>query len=156
MARWSEVQEAAPELADRVQQRFTSYRHALLATLRADGHPRITGIETQFVLGDLWMGMMGGSRKAKDLLRDPRMALHAALDEPEIPTGDAKITGRAEAVVDEARIGAWRQTIEEMPTGPFHLFRVDVSEVTLVRPVVDHLEIASWTERHGLRLFERR
>ena len=156
MARWSEVRDAAPKLAERVEQRFGSYRHALLATLRADGHPRITGIETQFVLGDLWMGMMGGSRKARDLLRDPRMALHAALDEPVIPTGDAKISGLAEAVVDKDRIAAWRQTIEEMPEGPFHLFRVDVQEIVLVRPVADHLEIESWSEQRGLRLFERR
>lgn len=156
MARWSEVQEAAPELAERVEQRFKSYRHALLATLRSDGHPRITGIETQFVLGDLWMGMMDGSRKAKDLLRDPRMALHAALDDVEIPAGDAKISGRAEAVLDGERIAAWRQTIEEMPPGPFHLFRVDVEEISIVRPVVDHLEIDSWTEQHGLRHFERK
>jgi hypothetical protein len=156
VARWREVQAAAPELAERVEARFKAYRHALLATLRADGHPRITGIETQFVLGDLWMGMMPGSRKAKDLLRDPRMALHAALDAPEIPTGDARITGRVEEVVDEGRIAAWKETLEEIPEGPFHLFRVDVTEVTIVRPVVDHLEIESWTEQHGLRRFERK
>jgi hypothetical protein len=156
VARWIEVQEAAPQLAERAENRFKAYRHALLATLRRDGHPRVTGIETQFVFGDLWMGMMGGSRKAGDLLRDPRMALHAALDEPEVPTGDARISGRAEAVVDEERIAAWRGTLEGIPPGPFHLFRVDVEEVTLVRAVVDHLEIESWTPQHGLRTFERR
>ena len=156
MAQWSEVQEAAPELAEQVERRFKAYRHALLATLRRDGHPRITGVETQFVLGDLWMGMMPGSRKAKDLLRDPRMALHAALDEPEVPSGDARISGRAEEVVDEGRVTAWKQTLEQIPPGPFHLFRVDVAEVTLVRAVVDHLEIESWSERHGHRHFERR
>jgi hypothetical protein len=156
MARWSEVQQAAPQLAQQAEDRFKAYRHALLATLRKGGHPRVTGIETQFVLGDLWMGMMGSSRKARDLLRDPRMALHAALDAPELPAGDARISGRAEAVADEERIGAWSRTLEGIPPEPFHLFRVDVEEVTIVRAVVDHLEIESWTQERGLRTFERR
>jgi Pyridoxamine 5'-phosphate oxidase len=156
MARWSDVQQAAPHLARRAENRFKAHRHALLATLRKDGRPRVTGVETQFVLGDLWMGMMGGSRKARDLLRDPRMALHATLDAPEVETGDARISGRAEAVVDDERIAAWSATLDGPPPGPFHLFRVDVAEVTLVRAVVDHLVIESWTDEHGFRTFERR
>jgi hypothetical protein len=156
MARWSDVQHAAPDLAERAENRFKAHRHALLATLRKDGHPRVAGIETQFVLGDLWMGMMGGSRKARDLLRDPRMALHATLDAPEVATGDARISGRAEAVVDDEQIAAWSATLEGSPEGPFHLFRVDVDEVMLIRAVVDHLLIESWTADHGLRSFERR
>jgi hypothetical protein len=156
VARWSDVLAAAPDLALRAENRFKAHPHALLATLRRDGHPRVTGIETQFVLGDLWMGMMDGSRKARDLLRNPRMALHATLDAPEVETGDARISGQAEAVVDEERIAAWRATFEAPPPGPFHLFRVDVDEVVLIRAVVDHLLIESWTTGHGFRSFERR
>jgi hypothetical protein len=156
MARWSDVQGAVPDLAKRAENRFKAHRHALLATLRKDGHPRVAGIETQFVLGDLWMGMMDGSRKARDLLRDPRMALHATLDAPEVETGDARISGRAEAIVDDEQIAAWSATLEGPPPGPFHLFRVDVDEVMLVRAVVDHLLIESWTTDHGFRSFERR
>lgn len=155
MARWSEVEAAAPELAARVRARFGSHRHALLATLRRDGYPRVTGIETQFVLGDLWMGMMGGSWKAKDLMGDPRMALHSHLDSPDVANGDARITGRAELVDDPETIKAWQGTLEAEPPPPFHVFRVDVSEVTLVRAAADHLEIESWTTRAGVRRFRR-
>jgi hypothetical protein len=40
---WRDVQEAAPELARRVRAVFDSHRHKTLATLRADGSPRISG-----------------------------------------------------------------------------------------------------------------
>jgi hypothetical protein len=155
VARWSDVQQQAPDLAEQVENRFKSHRHALLATLRRDGYPRLTGVETQWALGDLWMGMMHGSRKARDLLRDPRMALHSAPDAPEIGHGDARVTGRAEAVVDEERIAAWAETLDGAPPGPFHLFRLDVAEVLLVRAVTDHLLIETWTEGRGLARFER-
>ena len=40
--------------------------------------------------------------KARDLLRDPRLALHSATVDPEMRLGDAKIAGRAVDVTDEA------------------------------------------------------
>jgi hypothetical protein len=156
MARWSDVQREAPDLAGRVESRFGSHRHALVATLRKNGHPRISGVETQWVHGDLWMGMMGGSRKALDLRRDPRMALHSAPDAPDLDAGDARVTGRAEEVVDEEVIALWSGTLEGPPPRPFHLFRVEVTEVMLVRVVVDHLLVETWTEGLGSRTVERR
>src|SRR5439155_6661555 len=80
VASWAEFEQAAQGLAANVQARFRSYRHCLLATLRADGSPRLSGIEVQFTQGHLWMGMMSGSMKARDLQRDGRMALHSVLD----------------------------------------------------------------------------
>ena len=155
MARWSDVLAEAPELAALVEQRFKAHKHAVLATLRRDGSPRVSGVETQWVFGDLWMGMMGGSRKALDLLRDPRFALHSAPDDPELPDGDARVSGRAEAVEDPPRIAAWRGTLEGELTGPFHLFRVDVEEVVTVRVAVDRLVIDRWKAGRGVVTVER-
>ena len=45
MTAWRDVQAAAPEFADRVQRLFDAHRHKTIATLRADGAPRISGIE---------------------------------------------------------------------------------------------------------------
>jgi hypothetical protein len=155
MARWTEVQAEAPELAALVEQRFKAHKHAILGSLRRDGSPRVSGVETQWVLGDLWTGMMGGSRKALDLLRDPRFALHSAPDDPGMPHGDARISGRAEPVLDDERIAAWRGTLEGMPPGPFHLFRLDVLEVVTIRVALDRLVIDTWTQRGGLTTVER-
>jgi len=46
MVSWSEVEKAEPEFAARVRQSFESRKHKTIATLRADGSPRISGIET--------------------------------------------------------------------------------------------------------------
>jgi hypothetical protein len=103
MATWNDLASAAPELAERVQARFTAHKHLLLATLRKDGAPRISGVEVQVSGGNLWMGMMAGSRKAADLQRDPRMALHSAPVDLDLVHGDAKVSGRALEVVDPDR-----------------------------------------------------
>jgi Pyridoxamine 5'-phosphate oxidase len=159
MATWEEIEAAAPELAARARASFDAHRHKVLATLRRDGSPRLSGIEATFADGQLWLGMMPGSRKALDLRRDPRLALHsAAVDPPEDPTtwpGDAKLAGRAVEVDDPARM---EQLGGGDQSGEAHLFRVDITELvhTRVGDPADHLEIAHWREGEGLRHLQRR
>jgi hypothetical protein len=160
MASWKEIEAAAPELAGRARAAFDAHKHKLLATLRRDGSPRISGIEATFADGELWLGMMPGSRKALDLRRDPRLALHSAsLDPPEDPTtwpGDAKLAGRAVEVDDPALkqrfAGGGGQ-----PDEP-HLFRVDITEVvhTRVGNPADHLVIELWQPGRDVRRMQRR
>jgi hypothetical protein len=154
MARWQEISDAHPEFAARVQKAFDAHKHKVLATLRTDGSPRVSGIEAIFRNGDLWLGMMAASRKAMDLRRDPRLALHSATADHEMTLGDAKFTGTAEEV-DATHWNVVRP--EETPPDGAHLFRVDVREVTLTRigDPADHLVIEIWTPAHGLRRFER-
>jgi hypothetical protein len=158
MASWAEIEAAAPELAARARASFDAHKHKVLATLRRDGSPRISGIEASFADGQLWLGMMPGSRKALDLRRDPRLALHSAsVDPPEDPSGwagDAKLSGRAVEVDDPAlleRMGAGEEA------GEAHLFRVDVAELvhTRVGEPADHLVIELWQEGRGLRIMRR-
>jgi hypothetical protein len=160
MATWEEFSAAAPELAGAVRAAFDAHKHKLLATLRKDGSPRISGIEATFADGQLWLGMMPGSRKALDLRRDPRLALHSASvdppeDDPAGWAGDAKLSGRAVEVDDPAilaRLGAGDQA------GSAHLFRVELTEVVLTRvgDPPDHLVIELWREGQGLRRMQRR
>jgi Pyridoxamine 5'-phosphate oxidase len=159
MASWQEVEAAAPELAGAARAVFDAHRHKLLATLRRDGSPRISGIEATFADGDLWLGMMPGSRKAMDLRHDPRLALHSAsIDPPDDPTdwtGDAKLAGRAVEVDDPARLARLGAGEE---AGEAHLFRVEVTELvhTRVGDPPDHLVIEVWQEGRGLRRLQRR
>ena len=159
MASWREIEAAAPELAGRARAAFDAHKHKLLATLRRDGSPRISGIEAAFADGELWLGMMGGSRKALDLRRDPRLALHSAsLDPPDDPTtwaGDAKLAGRAVEVDDPA--------LKERLAGgggqpeAAHLFRVEVDELvhTRVGDPADHLVIELWQPGRAVRRLKR-
>src|SRR5260370_1026073 len=109
MASWSEVERTAPELADAVRASFDAHRHKTMATLRRDGSPRISGIETSFAEGELWFGSMWQARKALDLERDPRLALHSGSADPPEWNRDAKIAGVAEEVTDPDTIAAVRR-----------------------------------------------
>jgi Pyridoxamine 5'-phosphate oxidase len=157
MPTWEEVSTTAPELAAAVRKRFDAHKHKALATLRRDGSPRISGTEVSFRDGELWLGMMDRSVKALDLRRDPRLAVHSPMLDEEMAEGDAKIAGRAVEVTDPAVKQA--QMTGGEPPGPFHLFRVDVTEVvriTLGGDPPDHLVIESWHEGRGLERVERR
>ncbi len=163
MATWDEFAAAAPELAARVRARFDAHKHKMMATLRRDGSPRISGIETTFHDGELWLGMMDGSRKALDLRRDPRVAIHSASLDPQMSDGDAKVAGRAVEIHDEQTKRDLMRAVqeesgEEAPPGPYHLFRVDLTEAVLTRvgTPADHLVIDSWHEGTGLRQAKRR
>jgi hypothetical protein len=159
VAGWDEFARSAPDLATAVRRRFDSHRHKMLATLRRDGSPRMSGIETTFAEGELWLGMMPGSLKALDLRRDPRLALHSASLDPNMSEGDAKVAGRAEEVTDAEGLARYRRAVgEQLEEGSFHLFRVDLSEVVLTKvgDPPDHLVIESWREGEGVRRTERR
>ncbi|GAA2633078.1 pyridoxamine 5'-phosphate oxidase family protein [Dactylosporangium fulvum] len=142
---WNEFVEAEPEFAERVKARFTAGKHSTMATLRSDGSPRISGTEVVFTDDEgLLLGSMPGSVKARDLLRDPRLALHSPSfdppeDDPGSWPGDAKISGTAHDVVDPA------------PEDGSHRFRIDVTEVVLtyVTASGDHLVIESWHRGRG-------
>ena len=155
---WRAVADAAPELAAKVRARFEAHGLALLATLRKDGAPRITAIETLFGEDELWLGMMPGSLKAKDLLRDPRLALHNATTDKMVQDGDAKISGAAVVVEDEPTFDRYRRASGgggDPAFGSFHLFRVDVQQMSYLAPAGDHLDIEWWTERGGYRQVDR-
>src|SRR5262249_24918542 len=83
---------AAPGLAEGGQTALDAHKHKTLATLRKDVAPRISGTETIWRDGALWIGSMRGALKAKDLQRDPRFALHSATFDPDDDwPGEAKL-----------------------------------------------------------------
>jgi hypothetical protein len=157
------VEAAVPDLAAAVRTVFDAHKHKVLATLRGDGSPRVSGNEVMFKDGEIWMGMMHRSVKALDLLRDPRLAVHSATVDPELTLGDAKLAGRAVEETDPETIRRFSSDSAEEhggaePPEPFHLFRVDVGEVSIVRvgDPADHLVIESWTPARGYHRTERR
>lgn len=145
MARWDEIEAAEPDFARRVRERFDAYRHKVIATLRKDGSPRISGIEAEFKGGRVSIGMMNGSLKALDLRRDPRLALHSGTRDPSEQPGE---------VIDAKLSGLGR----EVPGGDHHAFHIDVKEVVIVSigDPADHLVIETWREGRGLRSAKRR
>jgi hypothetical protein len=150
MPSWSQFEAAAPELAERVRERLDAHRHKTLATIRRDGSPRISGIEAAVRKGDVWIGSMWHARKAHDLQRDPRFALHSGSDEPDDWKGDAKLAGVAEEITDPDRV-------EEVNGEPSHRFRLDLREVSIValNDARNRIVIDVWTPARGVRRIER-
>jgi hypothetical protein len=153
MASFADVEAQEPEFAARVRAAFDAHAHKFLATLRADGSPRISGIEMHFVGDEPWLAGMPGSVKFGDLRRDPRFALHSGSDEPSAFSADAKLAGRATEVTDADERGRYAAAAGVAPElGAFELFRVDLDQVVLValNDEKNALEISSWRPRRGL------
>jgi hypothetical protein len=155
MPSWSDFEAAAPELAARVRARLDAHTHKTLATVRRDGSPRISGTETELREGELWIGSMWQAKKAHDLQRDPRFALHSGSADPPDWEGDAKLAGIAEEITDPERVKEIHG--EKAPSGPSHLFRLDVREVSTVGldPSRTALLIEVWTPERGVRTIKR-
>lgn len=141
MASWREFIEAAPEFAGRVAPLFTEHKHHTMATLRSDGAPRISGTELEIDSGELRLGMMAATLRAADLRRDPRLAIHShSVDppdgEPSAWSGEAKLSGRAEELIDPERESDW--------------FRVEIEVVVLTRVEAGELVIETWRPDRGL------
>jgi hypothetical protein len=150
MTRWQDVERDVPEFAQRVRALFDAGRHKTIATVRADGSPRISGIEASFEDGELVFGSMPNARKGADLRRDPRFALHSATVDPvegaeaQWP-GEGKISGRAIAAAP----------VTEGPDG--ESFRADIAEVvhTHLNEQASLLVVEWWTPSGGLQKAER-
>jgi hypothetical protein len=153
MASFADLESAEPEFAARVRAAFDAHAHKLLATLRADGSPRISGIEMSFVGGEPWLAGMPASVKFDDLRRDPRFALHSGSAEPDAFSADAKLSGRAVQVTTDAERAAFAKNagIPMKPTD-FELFRVELEQVVLVglNDEKTALLISSWRPGKGL------
>jgi len=160
MTTWDQLTKEAPDLAAAVERSFATGKHKIMATLRADGSPRVSGTEVTFASGEVWLGSMPEARKARDLLRDPRVAIHSPTVDETLGEGDTKLSGRAVEITDPDTVAAFiKQFSEETgqdPPEPFHLFRIDVAEVVRTRVDGDHLVIESWHEGRGLHRVERR
>jgi hypothetical protein len=168
MTSWNTFESAEPELAQRAAAIFSSTTNCLLATIRADGSPRLSGIDPFFRKGDLWIGFMPGSRKGQDLARDPRMALHGIPWESrkvkegasDPGDGDAKLTGRAVRLGDGAegaRILAeyFAELGIDAPPGGGDLYTIDLDTVVVVSVGGDQLVVDRWSSTTGRKVVRR-
>jgi PPOX class probable F420-dependent enzyme len=114
-----------------------------LATLDADGRPHVTGMGALWADGSFWFVTGLGTRKGRNLTRDPRCSLSVAAHE-----FDLTVEGEAHLVTDPERVAAitaryaadgWPCEVDESGTAltapfsaasaggpPWHLFRLDL------------------------------
>jgi hypothetical protein len=149
--RWTDVEHRQPQLADAARRRLIDPGVLLVVTIRRDGSPRLSPVEPFVLDGDLWLSMMWQSRKAADLLRDPRILVHSIVTRREGDEGELKVRGRVRDERDPQVQGRYAVAVAERlgwrpEVGRFHLFAVDVESVSLLRydePTGDQY-VATW------------
>lgn len=122
-----------------------------MGTLRRDGAPRLSGMETPIRDGHLWLAMDPDSRKADDLRRDPRFSIHSAPDGEDLASGDARIEGRVLSALDTEValfVEGHRFPIDDPST--MSLFTADITRVVLARVEGQSLVVMAWTPDAGL------
>jgi hypothetical protein len=125
MLTWHELEDAAPEIAGHGRELLEKFQFVLVGTLTQDGSPRITPVEAYIVDGHLLANMIPRSLKARDLLRDPRVYVHAPVTAKE-GSPEFKLAGRADVLTDETLKrkldDIWWETIEWRPAPDSHYF----------------------------------
>lgn len=125
-------------------------RHSCwLTTINADGGPHVTGLGALWTDGAFWFTTGAGSRKGRNLARDPRCALSVAVHD-----FDLVVEGTAERVTDPATVvaraaqwaaGGWPCRVDETGTAltaeysapsagppPWHVYRIEPRSATVV------------------------
>ena len=134
---WADFAREAPELAHLGRERFQRTGMLFIGSIRRDGSPRVSACEFFLFEGQLYLGMMWQSRKALDLLRDPRCVVHSAVIDKNDPAGEFKLRGRAVDVPDPDIVERYCQALHEAtqwrPEGPFHLFALDIESAAFIK-----------------------
>ena len=167
MASFHELQIAVPDLADRARAVLSSTTNGVLATIRRDGTPRLSGIDPFVLGGDLCIASMPGARKAQDLRRDPRMALHSIpwdsrriRDNVEDPGDmDVKLNGIATLTTDPDVVRSLRELLKAerdlVPPETADLFTIGIESLTLLSVSGEYLIVDRWSAAEGRRTVRR-
>jgi hypothetical protein len=132
--RWHDFELAAPQFARLAEDRLVGPGVVLVGTIRRDGTPRISPVEPFLLDGDLWLSMLWGSRKARDLERDTRVLLHSIVTSRNGGNGEVKVRGRCREQADPAVQHRYAEAVSvglgwHPEIGRFHLFSVDIGSV---------------------------
>ncbi|QGN46077.1 pyridoxamine 5'-phosphate oxidase family protein [Micromonospora sp. WMMD558] len=132
MASWSEFAADEPRLADGIRRLLQQYGPGLayLATVRADGGPRVHPVSPVVTEEGLFCFVID-SPKRRDLERDGRYALHSFPAEDS--DDEAYVAGHARPVTDPARVARLAQLHRAASQVDWRLFEFTVDVAMLAR-----------------------
>jgi hypothetical protein len=149
--RWSQIEQHQPGLAELGHKRLVEPGVVLVVTIRRDGTPRLSPVEPFVLDGTFWLSMMWDSKKAADLVRDPRILVHSVITNREGDEGEFKLRGTVreehDLAVQRRYASAVAQSLGWDPQpGRFHLFEVLAEHLTYIRydPVDEYQHVAMW------------
>ena len=145
---WNAFATAQPRLAAAIAARFAAHPHHIIATLCADGSPRLGGTNV-FITDEVRIGSMPRARRVDDLRRDPRCSLHSAPLDEAVADGDAKLdcTAMEMSIADTK---GWLASTGH-PTGEGVGFVLLIRAATLTTVADGQLIIESWSPTLGAR-----
>lgn len=152
-ADWRDLEQGAPELARLGLARLDAAGVAMLGTLRPDGSPRISPVEPHLVRGQLLVGAMTWSKKAADLLRDPRYVLHSAVTGPDSGEGELKLHGSAIQASRGLRAAATQAWWSGQPRVQAAVFALRIATALFIEWDIERalMTVHRWSPRDGYR-----
>jgi PPOX class probable F420-dependent enzyme len=123
-----------------------------LATINTDGSPHVTGVGALWADGHFWFETGKGTRKGRNLARDPRCTLSVAAQEFDLVVeGEATVVTDAATVADMAArwvAEGWPARVDDTGTAltaaysapsagppPWHVYRITAHTATAVGTV---------------------
>jgi Pyridoxamine 5'-phosphate oxidase len=156
--RWSEFEKEQSGLAALGKEKLGNPGLVLIGTVRLDGSARISPVNPHFWDGDLCVSSARHSRKATDLLRDPRITVHNAPMGKDGSDGEFKVRGVAHLDSNAEAQQRFADTVRELygwgpEVGTFNLLRVDIADVTFIdrlsSPDPNNPAVTRWSESLG-------
>jgi hypothetical protein len=126
---WPDFAQEAPELAELGARMLCGFTLAYLATLRADGSPRVHPVTVTVADTGLYIYAVSSTPKVADLRRDPRYAMHAfpTFDDEGFRDDEFACGGSAKEIDDRSLYDA----VAELHNDTIHagdpMFRLDLS-----------------------------
>ena len=158
MATWTEFTRHAPHVAEIFGRRHAAAHNlCMLATVRADGSPRISPMEPRILEDHLVIVGMPDTTKFRDLDRDPRFCLHTATVDPQVGDGDAKLWGQVRHLPDAAFHQRFAQDVFDdigldlrgQTFDPFYV--ADITSASSLELADDQLRVTIWKPGEGER-----
>jgi hypothetical protein len=131
MSSWGEFEAAHPALASFGAERLL-HPPAYLATVRADGSPRVHPVTPVIGAGQLFVFMEPKSPKGRDLRERRTYALHNAVQDTHGTGGEFYVVGTATLVEDQQLRTLAVKAASYSPEEQYILFQLDVTEARCI------------------------
>lgn len=149
---WRDVERLASPLASAAASRFAAHEHHVMATVQADGRPRVSGTNIYITDGMMWLGMMPAAARRHDLDARPWCSVHSAPLNAELPHGEGDV--RLDADVRRLDDDVSRQLLHAIGRGDDSVTGVFVEllirSMSLVEVDGAELVVTSWSPSRGI------
>lgn len=142
MSSWADFEDQAPEIAAFGRSRFSG-GVGYLATVRQDGSPRVHPV-TPIIGDDLYVFMEPTSPKGRDLERDPRYALHCAVEDNSGGNGEFYVMGQATRVHDAEERAKAVEAASYSPKDRYILFKLTVERAFMNQYSEEGSNVKRW------------